>query len=959
MLQTQSVHLGAGGLATVAGRLCRVLLFAFAGVVGLSAPAAANTGTISGAVFDQAGMPVADVAVTVAGTAIPAGRTTRTDANGVYHFEYLPPGDYSVSVTAATTSLTRTAIVELGRDTRLEFVTGLALSEVVTVKAVRPVVDFRSAEVSFNFGSDTLSTLPLERTYRGMFQLLPGVGENRSPVGPAAGGGRQDNTYLMDGANIGNPGFGHLATEVNELDIAEVNMKRAGISAAFGRTGGTVMNAISRRGSNLVTGIARMDWLPTALVGAYELPDEMLQAGVQPGTFRDPLLTTRAGPAIGVGGPLVRNKAFFYVSGRYLRETKWDRVNKVDTPLPDEVKRGHELFGKLSAVPTPQHQLNLGVRSFPSALENAGLDSNAAPSVATRTKNDNRIANADWAFFMSARRSLNLRYLHMRESNEDTPVTALGYLPTFNPANLEAMGQYNDPLRADLRVGGTQYATAQNYRRHEAYATVTELFDVARSSHTVKAGAGVEFGEEHLDRTANGWGLIASIVDNDVPALRARYFTTQPPQLGRGLTYSVFVQDDLQLGSRTSASVGVLLNRDEFAQHLEGSGGCPASVALRGGAAVYESSGDTCTFLRFGFADEIQPRLGISYQLRDGRGDKAYASWGRYYNMDQKSSGRSLAPARLFQTQTVFDLAGTVLSSGPLASTTGKLIDPAIEPIFTDEFVLGYATPLRGAFSLDVYFISRSMRQFIEDLPSRRNGTSPTSGPYVAANLPCTAFEACREADARRVYRALTVDLRHRLTDGWFNDVSYTWSRFEGNFDLDFGAVATFNTSSFIQDGPGANVEDPNRMGPLLEDRPHILKVFTSYALTSRLTASGYLRVQSGTPWAARGRDWGGSVLNYLEPAGSHRNPTWSNLDLMASYRVPLAGRAAVSLEARVLNVFNAQTQLSTDSQQYLDFRSIPTPPYFAPYQDPNPFFGTGNAFAPPRRLFLASVLTF
>jgi hypothetical protein len=946
-------------IRSVAGGLCRVLVFAVAAVIGLSTPAAANTGTISGAVFNQDGMPVANAVVAVSGAAIPAGRTTRTDPNGVYHFEYLPPGDYAVTVTTAGTTITRNAIVELGRDTRLEFVTGLAFTEFVTVNAVRPVVDFRSAEVSFNFSSDTLSTLPLERTYRGMFQLLPGVGENRSTVGPAAGGGRQDNTYLMDGANIGNPGFGHLATEINELDIAEVNMKRAGISAAFGRTGGTVMNAISRRGSNLLSGIARMDWLPEGLVAAYELPDDVLEAGVRPGTFRDPLLTTRAGPAIGVGGPVVRDKVFFYVSGRYLHETKWDRLNKVDTPLPDEVRRGHELFGKLSAVPTPQHQFNVGFRNFPSKLQGAGLDSNTAPSVGTRTENGNRVATADWAFFISARRSLNLRYLHMRESNEDTPVNDLGYLPPFDPGNLEAMGQYNDPSRADLRVGGTQYTTAQNYRRHEAHGIATQLFDVGRTSHTLKAGAGVEFGEEHLDRTANGWGLITNVTEVGVPALRTRYFTTQPPQLGRGLTYSVFVQDDVQLGARTSVSVGVLLNRDEFSQHLEGSGGCPASIALQGGAAVYESNGDTCTFLRFGFTDEIQPRLGISYQLREGQGDKVYGSWGRYYNMDQKSSGRSLAPARLFQTQTVFDLAGNVLSSGPLASTTGKLIDPAIEPIFTDEFVLGYATPIRGTFSLDVYFISRAMRRFIEDLPSRMNGTSPIAGPYVAANLPCTAFDACRSADARRTYRALTVDLRHRLTDGWFNDVSYTWSRFHGNYDLDFGPVATFNTSSFIQDGPGTNVEDPNRLGPLLEDRPHVLKVFTSYAVTSRLTASGYLRIQSGTPWAARGRDWAGSVLNYLEPAGSHRNPTWSNLDLMASYRVPLTGRAAVSLEARVLNVFNAQTQLSTDSQQYLDFRSVLTPPFFAPYQDPNPFFGTGNAFAPPRRLFLASVFTF
>jgi hypothetical protein len=168
-----------------------------------------------------------------------------------------------------------------------------------------------------------------------------------------------------------------------------------------------------------------------------------------------------------------------------------------------------------------------------------------------------------------------------------------------------------------------------------------------------------------------------------------------------------------------------------------------------------------------------------------------------------------------------------------------------------------------------------------------------------------------------------------------------------------------FNTSSFIQDGPGTNVEDPNRFGPLFEDRPHIFKAFTTYALTRRVSASGYLRVQSGTPWAARGRDWEGAVLNYLEPAGARRNPAWANLDLMASYRVPVRGRASLSIEARLLNVFNNQTRLSTDAQQYLDLRTVAASPYFAPYLQPNSFFGTGNAFAPPRRLFIATVATF
>jgi hypothetical protein len=547
----------------------------------------------------------------------------------------------------------------------------------------------------------------------------------------------------------------------------------------------------------------------------------------------------------------------------------------------------------------------------------------------------------------------------MKETNEDVPVTDLGYLPPFNPNNLTAMGQYTDPNQANLVVGANQFSSIQNYRRHEVRGTFSQFFDLARTSHALKAGIGYEFAEETYNRIANGWGQIVDITQSDVPALRTRYFTPQPPQLGQGTTYSLFAQDAVTFAKRTSVNAGLLLNRDTFGQNLEGSGGCPSAIALKGGAAVYETSGDTCAFMRFGFGDEVQPRLGVSYQLREGKGDKAYLNWGRYYNMDQKSTARSLAPKRVFQTQTVFDLNGNVLSSGPLASTTGKLIDPDIRPIYTDEILVGYATPFARHYSLDVFFMARDMNNFIEDVPSRLNGTAPDSPPFVAANLPCTRFASCQLADAKRTYRAVTIDIARRLTNNLSSDVSYTWSRFEGNFDLDYSALGVFNTSSFIQDGPGTNVEDVNRFGPLFEDRPHVFKVFTSYAVTSRVTASGFLRVQSGAPWAARARDWEGGVLNYLEPAGSHRNPTWTNLDLMGSYHLPLNARTRLSFEARLLNVFNNQTQLSTDSQQFLDLRTIANPPYFAPYLQPNPFFATGNLFAPPRRLYLAAVVSF
>ena len=117
--------------------------------------------------------------------------------------------------------------------------------------------------------------------------------------------------------------------------------------------------------------------------------------------------------------------------------------------------------------------------------------------------------------------------------------------------------------------------------------------------------------------------------------------------------------------------------------------------------------------------------------------------------------------------------------------------------------------------------------------------------------------------------------------------------------------------------------------------------------------------MQSGTPWAARGRDWAGAALNYPRAGGQ---PPQSGLDEPRSdgrLSLLLNGRREVSVEARLLNVFDNQTRLSTDAQQYLDLRTTTAPPYFAPYLQPNPFFATGNSFAPPRRLHLAAVVSF
>jgi hypothetical protein len=425
--------------------------------------------------------------------------------------------------------------------------------------------------------------------------------------------------------------------------------------------------------------------------------------------------------------------------------------------------------------------------------------------------------------------------------------------------------------------------------------------------------------------------------------VQATYYPEQPAQVSPGRTYSLFVQDDITIGSRLVINAGLLVNRDEFSQVLDRKN----------------------TFLSFGFGEQMQPRIGVNYQLRDGQGDKIYGNYGRYFAMDQKSSARSLAPARLFLKDALFNrTTGALISDTPRASTTGKLINPGIDPTYSDEWLVGYATPLLTSWSLDIFYMNRESFDFIEDIPS----SLPATGPFRAAQLD----------GAERTYRALTIEVARRLLNNWSLTASYAWSRLEGNFDLDYASGAVFNTSSAIQDGPGEFVQDRYRYGPLSQDRPHVFKLFASYAppMVRNLTLGGYLRAQSGTPWAARGIDWDNGLRRYLEPAGTNRNESWTNLDLLTAYRIPLRGRAAFKIEGRLFNVFNQRTALSVDQRQWADARIRPSTAAFAgcgtdyacatdifsaaqTTTRANGRFGLANEWAPPRRFLLTAQIDF
>jgi hypothetical protein len=897
----------------------RLCLWMILGLAFAASAFAAETGSISGSVRGGEGGPLPGVTVTVSGPLLPAGRTAVTDDAGAFAFLRLPPGPYTVAAElSGLGSAKREAIVSLDKDTQLALTLSPSVSEEITVEAAQPIIDLKSTEIQVNYTRNVIEDLPLPRNYKGLFQLAPGVAEN-DRLAPNAGGSRMDNSFLIDGINVTNPQYGDILPNVSELDIEEVSIKRGGITAEFGRTGGMVVNAITRSGTNQLRSELRLEFQPSGFVSDNK--SSAVQNTID-----------RQSAGFSISGPILRDRLWYYASANLPTTTTTDRRNNLGA-LPDEDIETDEYFGKVTANPTPNHFLTGSIRTRETTTDNANITSTSHPSVGSDDHTDYLLGTFSWTWNLSPDSFAEVKYNHNKEENGTSPLTAQGYRPAFDAAHPERMGRFTST--SDFLIGG---ATApgqlvggidlainnQDFTRDELRLTYQRFLDFDKTRHDVRAGVTYDENSERLERRANGWGAVTW--NPTTRQFTASYVSEQPPHTGRGEAYGAFLQDQMTINERTTVTAGVLLNRDVYFGEAFGSTpGTKRKVEI----------------LAFDWDEQIQPRLGITFVPKPSVGDKLYANFGRYFNTENKSLGRAASPTRIFTTRATFDATGRLLSDVPAANTQNKKIDSTVKPMYTDEYLMGYARPLGGAWYGELWGLYRDVGDIYEDVSADGLG----GGPFRVSRLP----------DAYRHYKAFTLQLSRRPNDERFYrlamNASYTWSRLSGNWDIDFGGNSPFYNSSFIQDGPGVLITD-NRDGILRGDRTHVAKVFAIVRPLDRLKVGTYVRYQSGGAWEARGLPSAAvsssSYVAYLEKAGSRRMPDWLNFDLLSSYEFPL-GRVSLEIEGRVTNLFDRQVVLAVDDRLILGRGTIPD----------NPNFGKGTSFSPPRAFLLSAIVRY
>ena len=341
-----------------AGRLIvlMALLIGSATFGSRAALAQLTTADILGTVTDSTGAAIPKANVTLVNVDTNLQRTTVSNDSGEYDFTLLPVGRYSVTVkvagfkTATISNLSVSAGDRAPADVHLE--TGGA-TETVTVEAQTPLLQADNATISSTVTAKAVQDLPLNgRNFVQLIDLVPGANEG---AGNGLGsGGRPDdrrtnanglsvngqdealNNWVVDGLDNNERIIGTIGVKPNVEGIQEITIQTNSYAPEAGRTAGGVINIVTKSGTNKFHG------------SVYEYFRNDIFDG------RNVFQTTGNKPELrqnqyggSIGGPIFRNKTFFYfdyegfrqVSGTTVTGTvptlaEWDDINSQNGGTP-------------------------------------------------------------------------------------------------------------------------------------------------------------------------------------------------------------------------------------------------------------------------------------------------------------------------------------------------------------------------------------------------------------------------------------------------------------------------------------------------------------------------------------------------------------------------------------------------------------------------------------------------
>ena len=346
--------------------------------------AQSTTGTILGTVKDPTGAFISTAKIKARNTATGFTRSVPTNSGGEYRIDYLPVGNYTVEAEGPGFKKYVQQNLDLSVDQSLTLDISLSIgatSETVTVTEAPPAVNTTTAELGRTIEQDEIVGLPLvNRNVYTELSLTPGVMANSasstsnpsgSPnfvvglpstqvqVNGSLDSGNGNVAFYLDGGNniTGMRNYGNPAPNPDALE--EFRVETNAFSAQYGQFSGAVVNVLTKSGTNKFHG-SLFEFNRNTDFNAFgwnPAPNPITHTLIKTPYHRNNFGGT-------VGGPIIRDKSFFFFSYAGLRQVVGGYVNGAYTPTAAERQGDFTSDTFVVNIPGTHTQVN-GTNSSP------------------------------------------------------------------------------------------------------------------------------------------------------------------------------------------------------------------------------------------------------------------------------------------------------------------------------------------------------------------------------------------------------------------------------------------------------------------------------------------------------------------------------------------------------------------------------------------------------------------
>ncbi len=924
-----------------------------------------TTGSITGTVVNDVGTPIAGALVNASGTS--GTVSTVSAADGRFRFPRVAPGSYTVSTTfEGFQPMSADMTVVLGQSTTVNFSLQQTFSEEIIVHQDTIAIDFTESQTELSVREWEIEFLPRGRDFTDVVSFAAGATTEDQGGGIMVDGASGlENRFIIDGLDTTDPQIGNSSVPIRAEMMEEVQVKSAGYMAEYGGAMGGVVNAVTKSGSNEFHGSVFVDYEDNSWNGAqrgeieYDLEDPTLAYRE---TYRKDN-ETRWDPGFSIGGPILRDRLWFFASyipgirstERYVDWVSYDpQTYKQDFQIDYATAN---LSANISSALLLKAGLNLspyetdGLLPNPDGRSDLPDDDNYSP-LGVKGERETYYLNADWiasdSFVVSGRVG------YYKTNSEDTGIPIFpvihnyfglaGFVdrhPDIPPEWQHDRGWLSDNLRTGVDI--------RDIYERTAYAIDGTAYFRGAGDHSLKFGYQ---NEKIANDVASGYNA-----DRIIYYWDQSYTTTSSESVTGDYGYfrllnisafgavetnneAIFIQDAWSVLPNLTLNLGIR-SEHEAIPNFGATGPDPA--------------------IEFNFGEKIAPRIGFAWDIMNNAKWKLYGSMGKYYDvtkyemprgsfggnkwvdffytMDSPNPGLNTAAGCRVGTNTINERpvcgAGTFIEPVDRRHNAADpaeweaigvpLVDPDIKPMENYEYQIGVDHQLNNTMQLGARLVHKELKRSIEDIGFLFPGIGEV---YVIGNPGEGLTEeptdnGLRFPKPQRDYDALEFTFDKRFADNWSLRAYYTLSRLYGNYSglansdemnnfysprnaAGTGARRSPNVSRLYDSVFGYYDEDGDLVyGDLPTDRTHQLGVQFLYSFPMGLNVGANQYFGSGTPLTTVGTVPLGNEFYPFGRGDLGRTEWITQTDLSLFYTFTFGRGLGFTVGLTVLNLFD------------------------------------------------------